>query len=45
MKEITVLCDDNPESISLRDKIIEFVLKEFGTQAVIVPGVTKRPKP
>lgn len=45
MIEITILSKDDEKDLELRDRIIAFVNEQFAGEAIIIPGVTKRPKP
>lgn len=42
MKEITILCIEGDEL--LRDEMIAYLNEQYSDIAVIIPGVTKRPR-
>lgn len=43
MQEITILCVEGDEL--LRDEMIAYLNEKYSGTAIIIPGVTKRPKP
>ncbi len=44
MQEVMLLVSDTPEGLELQKKMIEVLVREFGKQAIVLPGYIKKPK-
>lgn len=44
MLEVILLVEETPEALELQKKMVELLEKEFGKEAIVLPGGIKRPK-